>query len=414
MSLHFSVQRSNTHLSPFHLSYEHSPRVVSDRDRSLKKAFCEFFKSENFTIDPRKKSCVLFDPISFSEQHIDVIIGVWKKLRSTRSLEVTSAQRFHIKGLCDITLFNKKGKTLIIHAPFKEGTKTESRSLDYQNALMMSAKKVSYIKEHTTLDSLRKSKIDRALHPEFLYSYSPLSSKSNYIKFCELFTLSYDLRLDEFCQWRSAHKLISAQQEWMLLAQVASVVKELHKNQTSYGKISSRDIFLKFHKKALCEYAKSLKSSVSQEHQGFPFKELESITLKSKPLQKRGVSDAFWEAKIEDIESLALLFKTFICLSPNTSDYTRKEKELLVLFFKSMKKNTKSMRKALDHSQEAFSGFSLEILCRNLQIFSILQHVTPLDESLPFGKISEYLSDSKGAWSIELDSLSSSFSELYV
>lgn len=412
MSIDFKIERRNTHLPPFHLVYHEDSSLLSHRDKSLKKTILSFFSEQNYAMDPRYRSCIRFRPMEFSEKEVVVIIGVWKQLRKARELQISSAQRFRVGDLADITLFNKKGKTLIIHLPEKGSAKGALKKYHQSQALMISSKKVCYIKEETTLDSIRKPKIDRASSPQFCYAYSPLSHKAGFIQFCELFRWTHDLTLAELFEWRACYKFLSREDEWSLLAKISSFIKQIHRSNYAYGGFKHSDLFIKFEKEALDEYACHLKDLGKCEHLLFPLECIERLQLRDKPLEVKDVTSSYWEAKILDLSSVFNLFEDLIIKSSSIKQYSRAEVKLLLLFHRKSEKVLKSLKRA--YEEEDFEGFSSSQNCDLAQIFNILQHFSSKALTFPFEEIKTFLFPQESPPSVEMEMLALSISEIRV
>jgi hypothetical protein len=315
MSQSYHISRLNKDLEHFHAIYSHdSSKSLSKRDASIKSAAIKFLNEQNFIYDPSKASFIREKVFTLSPQELDVILGVWNMLRSSKKIPKNTPQRFEIAGLCSITIIKAKGKMLCIHQKSSGSKACEKRGLAQKVALGIERKQVRFFKETHHLDVPVVPHKSQSIADKVSYLCRPTNHKANFAISCVLEKKWQPIDVQDLLQWRSRFGVLkhglSEKSELFIVASVANYLGFLTLFESSQSGFKMSDIKLAFPQQALMQYG----SQASLRHQmpGDLLDKIETVMISSD--EDLGIAPSMI---CKDLASLHHLLDSLITHSPH-------------------------------------------------------------------------------------------------
>jgi len=315
MSQSYQISRLNKGLEHFHAIYCHdSTKSLSKRDASIKRAAIKFLNEQNFIYDPSKASFIRERVFTLSPKELDVILGVWNMLRSSKKIPKNTPQRFEISGLCSITIIKAKGQMLCIHQISSGSKACEKRGLAQKVALGIERKRVRFFRETHHLDMPLIPHKSQSTADKFSYLCRSTDHKASFAIRCLLEKKWLPINAQDLLQWRSRFGALknglSEKSELFIVASVANYLGFLTLFNSSQGGFKISDIKLAFPQQALMQYG----SQASLRHQapGDLLDKIETVMISSH--EDHGIAPSMI---CKDLASLHHLLDSLITYSPH-------------------------------------------------------------------------------------------------
>ncbi len=358
MTHSYQLQRLNQGLSPVSIVYQHDSGL-SKKDHKVKMSILNFLATENKVFDPSRASLVREKIFTISSSDIEVILKINSLFRRLKKIEEKIPQRFHLDGVCPVTLSKSREVPLFIHINAPNGVKEcEGRSLKNKYCLAVYRKNVSIWREShvaTTLDDREASVVTPN---KISYLFLDHKRKKGYATKCILERYDGSISLEELIQWRARFKKLSSETEKKIVSTVASYLGFMSLIPVSLGNFKKRDI--------------RFAPQTPQNSERIFFKKEFSI---GHPGQKTD----FYEAKIEQMISMLKLTADVCARGPGARGAKHMQHLIAQEFFDWGSRLVYDMKEEMQ--TDDFKGFSKSIKTRSDYLLSSLSTLEQSGES---------------------------------